>query len=135
MHVHALNVTLEDRVTAAHVQALLERENRLYVIPEGMGLDGVGKLKNFALDAGRPRGDLWENCIWGESIAVRGRDLYLFQAIHQESDVVPENVDAIRAVMGLDSRDESMRLTDDSLGVGISGDPAGFSQQRAPADD
>jgi glyceraldehyde-3-phosphate dehydrogenase (NAD(P)) len=135
MHVHALNVTLEDRVTAAHVQALLEQENRLYVIPEGMGLDGVGKLKNFALDAGRPRGDLWENCIWGESIAVRGRDLYLFQAIHQESDVVPENVDAIRAVMGLDSRSESMRLTDDSLGVGISGDPAGFSQQRAPADD
>ena len=135
MHVHALNVTLEDRVTAAHVQALLEQENRLYVIPEGMGLDGVGKLKNFALDAGRPRGDLWENCIWGESIAVRGRDLYLFQAIHQESDVVPENVDAIRAVMGLQAQDESMRRTDDSLGVGISGDPAGFSQQRAPADD
>ncbi|WP_380674566.1 type II glyceraldehyde-3-phosphate dehydrogenase [Salinigranum sp. GCM10025319] len=135
MHVHALNVTLEDRVTAAHVQALLERENRLYVIPEGMGLDGVGKLKNFALDAGRPRGDLWENCIWGESIAVAADDLYLFQAIHQESDVVPENVDAIRAVMGLESQDESMRMTDDALGVGISGDPAGFSQQRAPADD
>jgi glyceraldehyde-3-phosphate dehydrogenase (NAD(P)) len=135
MHVHALNVTLDERVTAAHVQALLEGESRLYVIPEGMGIDGVGKLKNFALDAGRPRGDLWENCIWGESIAVRGRDLYLFQAIHQESDVVPENVDAIRAVMGLEPRDESMRRTDDSIGVGISGDPAGLSQQRAPADD
>jgi len=135
MHVHALNVTLEERVTAAHVQALLEGENRLYVIPEGMGIDGVGKLKNFALDAGRPRGDLWENCIWGESIAVRGRDLYLFQAIHQESDVVPENVDAIRAVMGLQAQDESMRRTDGSIGVGISGDPAGFNQQRAPADD
>jgi glyceraldehyde-3-phosphate dehydrogenase (NAD(P)) len=135
MHVHALNVTLDERVTAAHVQALLEQENRLYVIPEGMGIDGVGKLKNFALDAGRPRGDLWENCIWGESIAVRGRDLYLFQAIHQESDVVPENVDAIRAVMGLEPQDESMRLTDDRLGVGISGDPAGFSQQQVHADD
>jgi glyceraldehyde-3-phosphate dehydrogenase (NAD(P)) len=135
MHVHALNVTLDERVTAAHVQALLEQEDRLYVIPEGMGIDGVGKLKNFALDAGRPRGDLWENCIWGESIAVRGRDLYLFQAIHQESDVVPENVDAIRAVMGLEPQDESMRLTDDRLGVGISGDPAGFSQQQIHADD
>ncbi|WP_318567263.1 type II glyceraldehyde-3-phosphate dehydrogenase [Salinigranum marinum] len=135
MHVHALNVTLDERVTAAHVQALLEGENRLYVIPEGMGIDGVGKLKNFALDAGRPRGDLWENCIWGESIAVRGRDMYLFQAIHQESDVVPENVDAIRAVMGVEPQDESMRRTDDSLGVGISGDPAGLSKQRAPADD
>jgi glyceraldehyde-3-phosphate dehydrogenase (NAD(P)) len=130
MHVHALNVTLDERVTAAHVQALLEGENRLYVIPKGLGIDGVGKLKNFALDAGRPRGDLWENCIWGESIAVRGRDLYLFQAIHQESDVVPENVDAIRAVTGTEPQDESMRLTDDHLGVGISGDPSGFSQER-----
>jgi glyceraldehyde-3-phosphate dehydrogenase (NAD(P)) len=136
MHVHALNVTLDERVTAAHVQALLEEENRLYVIPAGMGIDGVGKLKNFALDAGRPRGDLWENCIWGESIAVRGRDLYLFQAIHQESDVVPENVDAIRAVTGLEPQDASMRLTDDRLGVGIRGDPAGFSDQRVShADD
>jgi len=26
--------------------------------------------------------------------------LYYFQAIHQESDVIPENVDAIRALMG-----------------------------------
>ena len=135
MHVHALNVTLDERVTAAHVEALLEQENRLYLIPKGMGIDGVGKLKNFALDAGRPRGDLWENCIWAESIGVRGRDLYLFQAIHQESDVVPENVDAIRAVLGTKTQAESMRLTDDSLGVGISGDPAGFSQQRTPADD
>ena len=135
MHVHALNVTLDEGVTGAHVQALLEQENRLYVIPSGMGIDGVGKLKNFALDAGRPRGDLWENCIWGESIGVRGRDLYLFQAIHQESDVVPENVDAIRAVLGTESQAESMRLTDENLGVGIRGDPAGFSQQRAPADD
>jgi glyceraldehyde-3-phosphate dehydrogenase (NAD(P)) len=130
MHVHALNVTLDEHVTGAHVRQLLEDENRLYVIPEGLGIDGVGKLKNFALDAGRPRGDLWENCIWGESINVRGRDLYLFQAIHQESDVVPENVDAIRAVMGTEPQDASMRLTDDHLGVGISGDPAGFSQQR-----
>ena len=26
-----------------------------------------------------------------------------FQAIHQESDVIPENVDAIRALMGVES--------------------------------
>jgi len=28
--------------------------------------------------------------------------LYYFQAIHQESDVIPENVDAIRALMGIE---------------------------------
>ncbi|QIB73172.1 type II glyceraldehyde-3-phosphate dehydrogenase [Halogeometricum borinquense] len=129
MHVHSLNVTLEDDVTAAHVRQLLESESRVYVIPEGLGIDGAGKLKDFALDAGRPRGDLWENCVWGESIAIEGRDLYLFQAIHQESDVIPENVDAIRAMMESVDQAESMVTTDDYLGVGITGDPSGFSNE------
>ena len=119
MHTHSVNVTLESDATAAEVRELLEAESRLFVIPEGMGIDGAGKLKEFALDAGRPRGDLWENCIWGESITVEGDDLYLFQAIHQESDVVPENVDAIRAVMGTADADESVRTTDEALGMGF----------------
>ncbi|MFB6252596.1 MAG: type II glyceraldehyde-3-phosphate dehydrogenase [Halobellus sp.] len=133
MHVHALNVTLETDVTAAHVRQLLDEQSRIYVIPEGIGLDGAGKLKDFALDAGRPRGDLWENCLWGESIATEGRDLYLFQAIHQESDVVPENVDAIRAVTETAGATESIRRTNETLGVGLSGDPSGFGADQVEA--
>ena len=136
MHVHALNVTLESGASAAHIRDLLEAEPRIYVIPEGMGIDGAGKLKDFALDAGRPRGDLWENCVWGESIATRGKDLYLFQAIHQESDVIPENIDAIRAVTGLAEKAESMALTDETIGIGIAGGtPDGYDQRAQFADD
>jgi glyceraldehyde-3-phosphate dehydrogenase (NAD(P)) len=63
---------------------------------------------------------VWENAIWGESITVEGGDeLYLFQAIHQESDVVPENVDAIRAVLGTADRRESIERTNDALGMGL----------------
>jgi glyceraldehyde-3-phosphate dehydrogenase (NAD(P)) len=127
MHVHAVNVTLDADVTAAHVRQLLESQSRIYVIPEGLGLDGAGKLKDFALDAGRPRGDLWENCLWGESIATEGRDLYLFQAVHQESDVVPENVDAIRAVTESADAEESIERTNRTIGVGLAGDPSGFN--------
>ena len=139
MHVHSLNVTLESDVTAAHVRRLLEGQSRVYVIPEGLGIDGAGKLKDFALDAGRPRGDLWENCVWGESIATRGRDLYLFQAIHQQSDVVPENVDAIRAIADLADAEDSVATTNEYIGIGMSGDPAGFDHRTEsepePADD
>ncbi|SFF86471.1 glyceraldehyde 3-phosphate dehydrogenase (NAD(P)+) [Halopelagius inordinatus] len=140
MHVHSLNVTLESDVTAAHVRQLLEDENRVYVIPEGLGIDGAGKLKDFALDAGRPRGDLWENCVWGESIAVEGRDMYLFQAIHQESDVIPENVDAIRAMLDVADKRESMRRTDKHVGIGVPSDPSGAGREddqveAEPADD
>ncbi|GAA0466998.1 type II glyceraldehyde-3-phosphate dehydrogenase [Halococcus dombrowskii] len=119
MHTHSINVSLNGDATADEVRELLESQSRTFVIPEHLDIDGAGKLKEFALDAGRPRGDLWENCIWGESISVEGDDLYLFQAIHQESDVVPENVDAIRAVAETADADESIETTNDALGMGL----------------
>jgi glyceraldehyde-3-phosphate dehydrogenase (NAD(P)) len=114
-HVHSLNVTLGSEPSAEDVRDLLSGETRLFVPPAWLGLDGAGAIKELAQDAGRPRADVWENCIWGESITVEGPDLYLFQAIHQESDVVPENVDAIRAITGVADRQESMHRTDAAM--------------------
>ncbi|PSQ19938.1 type II glyceraldehyde-3-phosphate dehydrogenase [Halobacteriales archaeon QS_8_69_26] len=123
MHMHSVNVTLSTGATAPEVRDLLAGEDRIHVIPEDTGIDGAGALKEYALDRGRPRGDLWENCLWGESVTTEdgpgGTDLYLFQAIHQESDVVPENVDAIRAVTGAADREESMATTDENMGMGL----------------
>ena len=119
MHTHSVNVQLEDVPTADEVRDLLRDENRLFLVPPDYDIDGAGKLKEYALDRGRPRGDIWENCIWDESITVEDDDLYLFQAIHQESDVVPENVDAVRAVLGESDREASMARTDETLGVGF----------------
>ncbi|WP_254762706.1 type II glyceraldehyde-3-phosphate dehydrogenase [Natrinema marinum] len=119
MHMHSLNVTLSEEVDAAEVRDLFADESRLFLIPERMDIDGSGKLKEYALDAGRPRGDIWENCIWEESISTVGDDLYLFQGIHQESDVVPENVDAIRAVTGSADAEESIETTNETLGIGL----------------
>jgi len=119
MHMHSLNVTLEEEVDADDVRELFADESRLFLIPERFAIDGSGKLKEYAMDAGRPRADIWENCIWEESISTVGRDLYLFQGIHQESDVVPENVDAIRAVLGEADADESVETTNETLGIGL----------------
>jgi glyceraldehyde-3-phosphate dehydrogenase (NAD(P)) len=119
MHLHSVNVTLASEPTTEEVRELLSAEPRLFVVPEVAGIDGTGKLKEFAMDTGRPRGDLWENCIWERSISVQGRDLYLFQSIHQESDVIPENIDAVRAITETADQAESMALTDDRLGVGL----------------
>jgi glyceraldehyde-3-phosphate dehydrogenase (NAD(P)) len=119
MHLHSVNVTLESEPDAEEVRRLLSEEPRLFVVPEVARIDGTGKLKEFAMDTGRPRGDLWENCIWERSISMEGRDLYLFQSIHQESDVIPENVDAVRAITGTAEQAESMAITDDRLGVGL----------------
>ncbi len=129
MHTHSVNVTLNASPDPDAVRRLLAEEPRLFLVPELSGIDGAGKLKEFAADIGRPRGDLWENCIWEESVAVEGRDLYLFQAIHQESDVVPENVDAVRALVGDATAAESVARTDETLGVGLR---SRLGRERAP---
>ncbi|WP_418279958.1 type II glyceraldehyde-3-phosphate dehydrogenase [Halorubrum sp. DTA98] len=119
MHTHSLNVTLESEPDTEEVRALLADQDRTFLIPEIAAIDGAGKLKEFARDIGRPRGDVWENCIWAESINVTGRDLYLFQNVHQEADVVPENVDAIRSMCTDLSPAESIARTNETLGIGL----------------
>ncbi len=119
MHTHSVNVTLESTPDAAAVAELLDEQDRLFLIEESFDIDGAGALKEFAMDRNRPRGDIWENCIWRESISMEGSDLYLFQAIHQESDVVPENIDAIRAVLGAADATESIERTNETMGVGF----------------
>jgi len=117
MHMHAVNVTLAAEPDAAEVRELLGEQSRVSVLEERLGIEGTGQLKEWALDRGRPRGDLWANCLWGESVTTEGSDFYCFQAIHQESDVVPENVDAIRAVTDSADAAESVATTNDSLGI------------------
>ena len=119
MHMHSVNVTLESEPTADEVRDLLAGESRIFLATPDLGIDGTAAAKELALDAGRPRGDLWENCLWSESVTVEGNDLYFFQAIHQESDVVPENVDAVRAVLGEMDAAESVATTDGALGMGL----------------
>ncbi len=132
MHTHAVNVTLETEADAADVRALFDHERRLFVLQEELCVDGAGKLKKLAMDVGRPRGDCWENCIWSESVTTEGCELYLFQAIHQEADVVPENVDAIRAAVDLADREESMARTERALGLDGELGRTGLEPDRAP---
>jgi glyceraldehyde-3-phosphate dehydrogenase (NAD(P)) len=117
MHMHSINVTLETETDPAAVRELLGDESRIELFPENLDIDGAGDIKEYAQDLGRPRGDVWENAVWAESISTAGRDLYLFQAIHQESDVVPENVDAIRAVLDAEDGPTSRERTDRALGL------------------
>jgi len=54
-------------------------------------------------------------CVWEKGLGVHGKELFFMQAVHQESDIVPENIDAIRAAMGFEDAEESIRMTDEAL--------------------
>ncbi len=115
MHVHSLNV--ETTASRDEVIETLEDESRVRFVEPDDGIPSTAEIKEMMLDEGRPRGDAWENMVWRDSLTVEDDELYLFQAIHQESDVVPENVDAVRALAGIADRDESVQATNETLGI------------------
>jgi len=74
----------------------------------------------MARDIGRPWGDLHEIFVWTDGVSLDSNTLRYFQAIHQESDVIPENVDAVRALMGIEHDwRASVEITDSSISASL----------------
>jgi len=119
MHLHSVTVSLDADPDASEVRERFAAEPRLQLITTASGCEGCADIQEYARDTGRPRGDVWENCIWADAIHVSDGRLTFFQAIHQQADVVPENVDAVRALAGTADAGESRARTDESLGVGM----------------
>jgi glyceraldehyde-3-phosphate dehydrogenase (NAD(P)) len=117
-HTHIVNIRFEEPVTREDVLKVLEEAPRILVVPSELsGVKDSAKIIELARDVGRKRHDMYELVVYEESIAVNGDELFLMQVVHQESIVTPENVDAIRAMFGLASKEESIRKTDESLGI------------------
>ena len=119
MHMHFLNMELEEEATKEEVIELIKSHSRLGLITKATGITSTAQLKELTTDMLRPRGDLWENGIFQDSVSVQdGTDLYLFQAIHQEADVVVETVDCIRAMIGeVKTAAESIAITNKAVGL------------------
>jgi glyceraldehyde-3-phosphate dehydrogenase (NAD(P)) len=71
----------------------------------------------LAKDIGMARGDMPEICVWEEGIGVKDKKLFYLQAIHQESDVILETIDAIRAATGFKDGKKSIEMTNKALDV------------------
>ncbi|MEI6840956.1 MAG: type II glyceraldehyde-3-phosphate dehydrogenase [Methanomicrobiales archaeon] len=117
MHMHAITIDLKSTATREDILAIIEKHPRMGLVRKATGITSTAELKEYVMDLGRSRSDLWENGIFEDSVALVGNELYLFQAIHQEADVVVENVDAIRAMMGsVKDPETSIRMTNNALG-------------------
>ncbi len=118
MHLHMVNIEFEHQITREDVIKALEETPRIMLVPSGRRLDSIAHLIEWARDIGRYRNDIMENCIFEGSISVvDGHDLYLMMAIHQESIVIPENIDALRAMFKLADKWTSIEKTDKVLGI------------------
>ncbi|NOQ37289.1 type II glyceraldehyde-3-phosphate dehydrogenase [archaeon] len=119
MHLHGLTVALKNDFEPEDIVDLYEGRPRIYLVSGGDGVSDTAKIMELSKELGRSRNDMFENAIWKDSISKYQGELYLFQAIHQESDIVPENVDAIRAMCGLESDGaKSIAMTNKKMGIG-----------------
>lgn len=118
MHLHAVTARLRREATAGEILHLWRSSPRVRLVRAQDGITSTAQVMELARDLQRPRSDLYEIVVWEEGVHVKNRTLYYFQAVHQEADVVPENVDAIRAMMELEKdKRRSIRKTDLSLGI------------------
>ena len=119
MHLHAVSVHLKRKSTERQVLDAWRRASRVKFVKGAEGVKSTAQIMEIARDLGRPRSDLYEIAVWEDGVhVVDGTRLYYFQAVHQESDVVPENVDAIRAMLELETDGRaSIEKTDRSLGI------------------
>ncbi|MDD1673621.1 MAG: type II glyceraldehyde-3-phosphate dehydrogenase [Methanomicrobiales archaeon] len=116
MHVHAVQMDLRKEATRERVIDLIRAHSRLGLVRKGPAIKSTAELKEFVMDLGRPRADMWENGIFEESITAPGKELLFFQAIHQEAVVVVENVDAIRAATEtIKNAATSIQMTNEAL--------------------
>jgi glyceraldehyde-3-phosphate dehydrogenase (NAD(P)) len=119
MHLHSLLISLKDGgVSKEKISEKFAKTPRLMLV-EGKkeGFKSTANIIDLAREMGRSRNDVYESVVWKDSIAVLDGELYFFMAVHQEAIVVPENIDAIRAMFGETSREESMATTNRSLGI------------------
>lgn len=118
MHQHNLMVELENPVEVDEIIAKLEATPRVLLVKASEGIGSTAEVMEYAKELGRSRNDLFEIPVWQESLNVVDGELYYMQAVHQESDVVPENVDAIRAMLEMEEdNNKSIEKTNKAMGI------------------
>lgn len=107
--------------TVQEVAAVLSANRRIKIISSEDGFLSTAQIKDYAESNGR-HGNMYEVCVWKEGMGLdEDGELGMHIAIDQQSDVVPENIDAIRAMFGIMGPEESIEKTDASLGIGNKG--------------
>tara|TARA_B100000902_G_scaffold2675_2_gene3414 strand:+ start:508 stop:1617 length:1110 start_codon:yes stop_codon:yes gene_type:complete len=119
MHVHAIIADLPEGhgLSTESVIEMWKSSPRVIVMNgEGNRITTTAEVMEMARDIGRKWGDLHEIFVWEDGVRLMGNRLYYFQAIHQESDVIPENIDCVRALMKIEKNwQKSVKKTDDAI--------------------
>ncbi|GMG94600.1 glyceraldehyde-3-phosphate dehydrogenase (NAD(P)+) (phosphorylating) [Cupriavidus metallidurans] len=117
-HLHTWWVELTRPATRDEVLAAFRAAPRIAFVRSSDGLVALNSTVELMADLGRPRGDMWEVALWEDGLAVDGDQAYYTYQVFNQAIVIPETIDAIRALSGVESDPSaSIVRTDAALGL------------------
>ncbi len=119
-HGHFITVvaTPKKKLDVDNVIKAFKDHDRIRVVSLKEGFLGNASIFKYARDLGRSRGDLYEICIWKDTVVMSGGDVMFGIHIPQESVTIPETIDAVRAALGMQAdRLEAVGMTNKYLGL------------------
>jgi len=120
-HGHFITVFAKPKKKVSKEEAIeIFREHpRIRLVKIEDGFLGNASIFRYARDLGNPRGDMYEISIWEETVTPFEDHLIYSLHIPQESVVIPETIDGIRAAMEMQTdRLEAVGLTNKYLKIG-----------------
>jgi len=117
MHLHLLDIEVEKQPNKKDLIELFLSTPRIVLISNKSAIGSTAEIIEAVRDLGRERNDLMEVAVFEDSIHINSNEIFLMYGVHQESIVVPENIDAIRASLMLKSKEESINLTNETLRI------------------
>lgn len=117
-HLHYLMVETTRKVGLDELRHSLWETPRVAFVRAADGLVALNAVIEMMRDLKRPRGDMWEVAVWDDALAADDREVYITYQVHNEAIVIPETIDALRAMSGIETDGRrSVEKTDRSMGI------------------
>ncbi|HBL93776.1 MAG TPA: type II glyceraldehyde-3-phosphate dehydrogenase [Hyphomonas sp.] len=118
-HMHYWNVDLTRAADKEEVLEAFRTSTRIAMVRMDEGLGAVNSIKELMADLKRPHDSLYEVALWEDMLTVQGSELYYAYMVDNQAIVIPETIDAIRALTGLaTAASDSIVRTNAALGIG-----------------
>jgi len=117
-HIITILATPKKKISVDDAISLFESHPRIKVVDIAKGFNSNTAMFKYARDKGNKRADMYEIALFREMVALSGDNLFFTISIPQESVVIPETMDAIRASLSLQTNGkEAVALTNKYLGM------------------
>ena len=117
-HLHYWSVQMTRRASKDEALDAFRTSSRIAFIRTSDGLTALNTVKELMADRGRPHDNLYEVALWSDMLRVQGDELLYAYMVDNQAIVIPETIDAIRALTGIvRNASESIVKTNAALGI------------------